>query len=361
MFSAFNPVPYNQKGKYNMKYSSVSLFLTGMVLLLVVAVPVSADLLTVTGISPSVGYTGETVTVTITGTNFTTTDGDVTLEMSGENDIDASRISSWSDTKIVCKFKIPSKTETGDWTLIVIRHDDQKTEAKKEFTITDPIGLTSISPAEGQMENESVDFTLKGSGLSDIEEVYLYNTDYHNITADIDDVDSDKITGTFDLSGTDEDKYKVCVEDSFGTVKCALSFQITTDEVGSITVSSSPSDASIYVDNEYIGLTPGTERNLVKGAHKVALKKTGYLDWNEIVVVKEGEATNVNVNLVAVTTIPTPVPTTEPMEERTTRETPRPDLPTTQSTPATTTQKSPVGALSVIGIISLAFIALRKH
>jgi hypothetical protein len=344
-----------------MKYSSVPLFLTGMILLLVVAVPVSAGLLTVTDISPSVGYTGETVTVTITGTNFTTTDGDVILEMSGEDDIDASRISSWSDTKIVCKFRIPSKTETGEWTLIVIRDDDQETEADEEFTIADPFELTSISPTEGQMENESVDFTLKGSGLSDIEEVFLFNKDYDNITADIDDVDSDKITGTFDLSDTDEDKYKVCVEDSYGTVKCALSFQITTDEVGSISVSSSPTGASIYVDNEYIGLTPGTEGNLVEGAHKVAVKKTGYIDWSDIVLVSEGDETDVNVNLVAVTTIPTtplptPVPTTEPMEERTTRETP-----TTQSTPVPTTQKSPVGALSVIGIIGLAFIARRKH
>jgi hypothetical protein len=344
-----------------MKYSSVSLFLTGMVLLLVVAVPVSADLLTVTGISPSVGYTGETVTVTITGTNFTTTDGDVMLDMSGEDEIDASRISSWSDTKIVCKFKIPSKTETGDWTLIVIRDDDKETEADEEFTITDPIELTSISPTEGQMENESVDFTLKGSGLSDIEEVYLYNNDYDDITADIDDVDSDKITGTFDLSDTDEDKYKVCVEDAYGTVKCALSFRITTDKVGSITVSSSPSGASIYVDNEYIGLTPGTEGNLVEGAHKVSVTKTGYLDWTEIVIVKEGEETEVNANLMAVTTVPTtPIPTTEPIEEKTTRETPQ-DTPTVQSTPAPTTKKSPVGALSVIGIIGLAFITLRKH
>jgi hypothetical protein len=344
-----------------MKHSIVPLFLTGMVLLLVVAVPVSADLLTVTGISPSVGYTGETVTVTITGTNFTTTDGDVTLDMSGEDEIDASRISSWSDTRIVCKFKIPSDTNTGDWTLIVTRHDDEKTKASKKFTITDPIELTSISPTEGQMENESIDFTLKGSGLSEIEEVYLYNSDYDNITADIDEVDSKKITGTFDLSGTDEDKYKVCVEDSYGTVKCALSFQITTDQVGSIAISSSPSDASMYVDNEYIGLTPGTEGNLVKGAHKVTLKKTGYSDWTDVVLVTEGDETKVNANLVAVTTvptttIPTPVPTTERTEERTTRETP-----TTQSTPVPTTQKSPVGALSVIGIICLAFIALRKH
>ncbi|MFA5267687.1 MAG: PEGA domain-containing protein [Methanoregula sp.] len=343
-----------------MKHSIVPLFLAGIVLLLVMAVPVSADLLTVTDISPSVGYTGETVTVTITGTNFTTSDGDVRLEMSGEDDIDASRISSWSDTRIVCKFKITTKTETGDWTLIVTRDDDEETEADEEFTITDPIELTSISPTEGQMENESVDFTLKGSGLSDIEEVYLYNNDYDKITADIDEVDSDEITGTFDLSDTDEDKYKVCVEDSYGTVKCALSFLITTDEVGSITVSSSPTDASFYVDNEYIGTTPGSVGNLVEGAHKVAVKKTGYIDWADVVLVSEGDETDVNVNLVAVTTIPTtvptPVPTTERMEEITPGETPTP-----LSTPVPTTQKSPVGTLSVIGIICLAFIALRKH
>ena len=130
-----------------MKHSIVPLFLTGMVLLLMAAVPVSADLLTISDISPAVGYTGETVTVTITGTNFTTTDGDVMLDMSGEDEIDASKISSWSDTTIVCKFKIPSNTETGDWTLIVTRHDDEETEADEEFTITDPaVGANGHAP-----------------------------------------------------------------------------------------------------------------------------------------------------------------------------------------------------------------------
>ena len=64
-----------------MKHSTVRIFLTGMVLLMIVAVPVSADdLASITSISPVAGYTDDSVTVTITGVNFTTTKGEVRLE-----------------------------------------------------------------------------------------------------------------------------------------------------------------------------------------------------------------------------------------------------------------------------------------
>jgi len=43
--------------------------------------------------------------------------------------------------------------------------------------------------------------------------MYLYNSEYDNITAYIDTSDSTEIVGTFDLTGADMDTYSICVED----------------------------------------------------------------------------------------------------------------------------------------------------
>ena len=110
-------------------------FLAVAILLMIVAVPVTAGLLTVSSISPEVGYSnGKSVTVTITGTNFSTTEGDVWLEMSGEDDLEA-KITSWTDTTIVCKIKISTAEKTGDWAVVVAQADGE-TEGKKAGAFT---------------------------------------------------------------------------------------------------------------------------------------------------------------------------------------------------------------------------------
>ena len=133
------------------------------------------------------GYTnGKSVTVTITGTNFSTTEGDVWLEMSGEDDLEA-KIVSWTDTTIVGKIRISTAEKTGDWDCCCCpgRRRDGRRRKTGAFTIVDKISLTSITPVSGQANDDDVDFTLAGTGLGDIEEVYLYNNDYdENITAD---------------------------------------------------------------------------------------------------------------------------------------------------------------------------------
>ena len=70
-----------------MKHSIVPLFLTGMVLLLVVAVPVSRKSATVTGTSVRpLAIRVKLLPSPLPQANFTTTDGDVTLDMSGEDE-----------------------------------------------------------------------------------------------------------------------------------------------------------------------------------------------------------------------------------------------------------------------------------
>jgi len=76
------------------------------------------------------------------------------------------------------------------------------------------------------MDDNDVDFTLVGTGLSEVTEVYLYNSDYDNIDAKyVDVVSSTTVEGTFDLSDTEEDTYEVCVVDSLDADECDLSLK----------------------------------------------------------------------------------------------------------------------------------------
>lgn len=343
-----------------MNHTIIPLFLAGAVLLLSAAVPAAADLSTISTISPAAGYAnGKSMTVTITGANFTTTEGEVRLVMSGEDDLEAS-ITSWTNDTIVCKIRISTAEETGDWDIVVVRdEDDEEIVEEEAFTILNTITLTSVSPDSGQANDDDVDFTLTGTGLSDIEEVYLCNDEYDdNYTAgDVAAVSSVKVTGTFDLSDADEDTYDICVADSYGTIECDLSFEVTTDEVGTIGITSSPSGASITVDGTARGTTPDTVGDLTEGSHKIVLQKTGYHDWGKIVTVEADETTEIDAELIAVTTVATPVPTTMatpvatplPTTERTLSRTTI-TVPTTWAdTPAAATAASPVDPLVVMG------------
>ena len=347
-----------------MKHAILPLFLAGVILLAFVATPVAAAVSTIASISPEVGYAnGKSVTLTITGTNFSATEGDVWLEMSGEDDLEA-KITSWTDTKIVCKIRISTAEETGDWDVIVALADDV-TEVKKKgvFTVLDKITLTSITPVSGPANDDDVDFTLTGTGLSDVEEVYLYNKDNdENITADdVDALSAIKVKGTFDLEDMDEDTYDVCIVDTYGTIECDLSFEITSGEVGSIEFSSSPIGATILIDGASRGITPATVEDILEGSHKVVLQKSGYEDWGKMVTVEADETAEVDANLVAVTTVATTVPTTVPTTEKTLP-------PTTEKTPEkttvpTTTTKSPLDPLIVLGAagLGIGLVVLRRR
>jgi hypothetical protein len=349
-----------------MNHSARLSVLLSLSLLLVAIVPVAAETSTITAISPSVGYLGSSTTVTITGTDFNESSVKVRLMMVDESNISAT-ITSHTATEIVCRFTLSSSKTTGDWDLVVINEVDSEAIEVEGFSIREAISLSSISPAEGQANNESVDFTLEGSGLADIESLYLYNEDYSNITATLDDVDTDTVTGTFDLTDATEGTYDVCVMDSTGTTKCALSFDVTTDQVGSLDISSSPTGASVYIDGEYFGTTPYTADDLVIGSHKLLLEKSGYEEWGKIVRVTAGGTTTVDADLTAVVTATTTVPTTvsTPVPVATTVKatavkTSAVTVPTTWPGTTTTTQASPLDPAVLITAAGIGFLALRR-
>jgi hypothetical protein len=333
--------------------------------LLIIAVPVATASPTITKISPKVGYTDSYTTVTITGTNFNTTSGEVKLMMAGTSNI-TSTISSWSDTQIVCRLKT-SDQKTGVWDLVVIDADDSEKVKLEAFTLKNPMVLTSISPTEARLNTENVDFTVKGTGLADVSELYLYNEDYDNVTADLNIINANKITGTFDLSGTDKGTYDVCVEDSDGGTECGLTFTILTDAVGTIYFESNPTGATVYLNKTSIGTTAFTYYNATEGSFEVLIQKTGYKDYSDSVTVIEGKRTTFYARLIPVsqdTTVATTAAaaaTTKPVKTATTIKKSTLTVPTTYPS-ATTSQTSPVDPVMIIGAVGLGlgFAVLRK-
>jgi len=82
------------------------------------------------------------------------------------------------------------------------------------------------------------------------------------------------------------------------------------EKTGSVTITSSPSGAEVYLDNEYHGTTPTTINTVPAGNHTVEVRERGYTTWSQDVTVTSGSTVSVSPSLVPVaTTVPTTVPT----------------------------------------------------
>jgi len=72
-------------------------------------------------------------------------------------------------------------------------------------------------------------------------------------------------------------------------------------DTGSITVSSTPSGAAIWLDGSNTGrLTPATLSQVAPGSHTLKLTLSGYQDWERTVSVSVGQTTNVSATLIPI-------------------------------------------------------------
>ena len=135
---------------------------------------------------------------------------------------------------------------------------------------------------------------------------------------------------------------------------------VTTDKVGTIDLTSSPSGASVYVDSTYKGTSPCILPGLAVGTHTVKLTLDGYSTWSKSVKVTYGGNTTIVADLSsAVTATATTVPTSTPTTVKTSLKVTTVKVPT--SWPKTTTTKaSPVEGLVIIGAVGLAALVLRR-
>ncbi|MHC1596387.1 MAG: PEGA domain-containing protein, partial [Candidatus Syntropharchaeales archaeon] len=70
-----------------------------------------------------------------------------------------------------------------------------------------------------------------------------------------------------------------------------------TQETGSISISSAPSGADIYLDGAYKGTTPATISDVSPGAHALKLEKYGYEEWLTSVHVTSGVTESITAHL----------------------------------------------------------------
>ena len=89
------------------------------------------------------------------------------------------------------------------------------------------------------------------------------------------------------------------------------------EKTGSVTITSSPSGAEVYLDNEYHGTTPNTINAVPAGNHTVEIRERGYKNWSQNITVTSGRTASVSPSLVPVAaTDPITIPTISPAKTK---------------------------------------------
>ncbi len=144
-----------------------------------------------------------------------------------------------------------------------------------------------------------------------------------------------------------------------------------TPTTGSISVSSTPSGASVYLDNIYEGTTPKTISEVAAGSHYIELNVDSYKPWSESVYVAAGSTSYISAPLVLIppttTKTPTPTPTESsitqaPISTKTTPIITEPLRQTPIPTPSEDGIDLPLygGALLTILLIGVVVMRMRK-
>jgi adhesin/invasin len=224
--------------------------------------------------------------------------------------------------------------------------------------------ITSITPASGSNTSAVSVTNLAGTGFSSGASVVLSKSGETNITGtSVSVVSATQITCVFGITGKPAGLWNVIVTNTNGQSATLTSgFTITAPTGnGNVSIKSTPSGASAYLNSVYKGITPRVVSDVAPGTYTVLLQKEGYQDWSQSIVVTSGEQTDVNPTLYAksvTTTAATPIPTlitTSTTTKKTTVKTTATPWPTNTPTPA-----SPVGILTILGAVGLGLIVIRK-
>jgi hypothetical protein len=225
--------------------------------------------------------------------------------------------------------------------------------------------VSSISPRTAPNTGD-VTVTITGTGFNEQSTVKIVSNTYDTpIYGTIVSWSPTSITATFPIKGKTPDQYYVEVNSPYtgslgeyhptdvgilasaftisqGTGTPATPTTTPTPAYGTISVSSIPSGADVYLDNEYKGLTPLTLKNIENGNHAVLVRMSGYQDWIQFVEVL-GNSPSLYVRLAAI-----PVTTSPPTVTT---------IPTTSPAPAPTRTTASLPGIE-IGIIATAGAAL---
>jgi hypothetical protein len=73
---------------------------------------------------------------------------------------------------------------------------------------------------------------------------------------------------------------------------------ITPVTTGSVIVTSRPEGAMVYLNRQYLGITPVIESGIEPGVHSLLIQKDGYEPWNSEVTVRVGQSSSVSARLI---------------------------------------------------------------
>jgi len=91
--------------------------------------------------------------------------------------------------------------------------------------------------------------------------------------------------------------YSTSIEVKPGATSNVYATLVPNQQIGSLSVTSLPVGASLYVDTIYEGLTNQVVGNLAVGPHTVTLKKSGYKDYTQASTVNNAQTTSLSVTL----------------------------------------------------------------
>ena len=91
--------------------------------------------------------------------------------------------------------------------------------------------------------------------------------------------------------------YSTSIQVKPGETSNVYATLVQNKQYGSLSVSSFPVGASLYVDTIYQGLTNQIVGNLAVGPHTVSLKKSGYKDYSQTATVNNAQTTSLSVTL----------------------------------------------------------------
>ena len=320
---------------------------------------------TVSGISPNQGYNTSSSTlsgVTISGTGFSTSTGGVVLTKSGETNITGT--CSWGSTStITCSFPLYERT-AGTWDVVVVNADGQSTTQTIEFTIksdADTPTLTAIDPSSGQKNTTVTINSLTGTNFASTATIKLVSGYYDDVIGTVSSVNSagTVIKGSFDLTQKSPGTYQVCVFNNANIYTCGLTFTVLsagqTAPNSSIYFDTNPTGATVWLNATQVGTSVFTYYNVTPGTYHVLIKKSGYTDYSDTIMVLEGKRTTFYAQLTLLgeeTAVATTVATATPAKTATTVRKSTLKVPTTWPS-NTPTEESPVDPALVIGAVGI--------
>lgn len=171
----------------------------------------------ISGISPTMGGSGATVSVTITGDNFRS-GATVRLLKAGTTVIHATGVSVPDSGSIDCAF-ILSKAEKGTYNLIVTNPDGQSDTMVGAFTITDPLPtISGLSPVQGAI-NDVLSLRINGQNFNEGVKVSFTKGSTEIVCTSPVSTDGTKILCNLDLTGADTGDWDVTVLNIDGQLK----------------------------------------------------------------------------------------------------------------------------------------------